>query len=805
MRVSLNWLQQFIHLPEQPQEVGDALTRVGLEVEGIDTYHALPPLEGLFIGKVQEAAAHPDAERLKLTRVKVGPDDVRQIVCGAPNVRSGQHVVVALPGTTLHPFVGAPFKIKKGKIRGQVSEGMICAEDEIGLGPGHDGIMVLPESAPVGSPLSDYLDGYQDVVFEIGLTPNRIDAANHLGVARDLSAWYRRKLCRPERASLPKPDTAYHGPTLSLEAPEACPRYAGLYFPKVIGTESPEWLRRRLAAIGIQARNIWVDVTNYVMHEMGQPLHAFDGRAISGHTVRVRWATEGEPLETLDGVQRKLRSSDLVIANDEVPMALAGIMGGQSSGVQPDTTSIFLESAYFEPTTIRASARHYQLHTDASFRYERGADPYAVPEALERALWILKDAGAIAEAPQWTHAYPQPLAAPLVDFEPAYLERLAGQPMNPEEIREILHYLEFDIQSVEGASWRLSIPTNKPDVTRPADVAEEVLRIYGYDHIHFSESLHYQPGRSGQDALERFRSRLRTYLADQGGLEAAHNSIVNRPRETSGADAYVDLANPLTAELNALRTRLLESGLESLRYNVNRQQKDLLLFELGRTYRRKPGGFEEKERLGLWLTGRFHAHNWHDTEQPADVYHLKAWAERLLAITDPELATTLSAEAFQAEDGWHYGQRLRHPLEGFVITYGKVEASLLEPYDIEQEVFFLEADIEALFRLHQQRSFHYQDIPRFPAIVRDLALEVPEAVPYEDIRHTLEAQAPGILQKMQLFDRYTGAQVTAQHVSYGVRLTFQDPKRTLKDKHVDQVIEKMLQAVKKRHQAIIRS
>jgi phenylalanyl-tRNA synthetase beta chain len=646
MWISLKWLLDFVHLPEAPEQLAEALTQVGLEIEGQETYSSLPPLEGLVVGEVVTTEPHPEADRLTLARVELGDDTPRQIVCGAPNVAAGQKVAVALPGTTLHPTGGEPFKIKKGKIRGQVSEGMICAEDEIGLGTDHEGILVLDPHAPVGAPLAEHLPAYHDELFEIGLTPNRIDAANHLGVARDLSAWFRRKLCRPQKAILPAaPEVPEAGPDLRVEAPEACPRYAGLYFPEVRIVESPAWMRNRLQAIGIKPRNVWVDATNYVMHEMGHPLHAFDAAHIEGGLC-IRKAQPDERLTTLDGQERTLAPGDLLIADGEKPLALAGILGGQDSGIQEQTRAVFLESAYFEPVGIRKSARRHQLSTDAAFRFERGADPQAVPAALGRMLFLLREAGALPQdgSVHYIDRYPKPQPPRRIDFSPSYLDDLAGQDITRQEILEILSFLEIEVDTSGGQPWRLTIPTNKPDVTRPADVAEEILRIYGYNHIQFSETLRFEPGRSTIAPLERFRRRLRAYLCDLGGLEAAHNSIVDaRPAEQP--EAYIRLANPLTAELNAMRPRLLEGGLESIAHNLNRQQYDLLLFELGKVYFREANDWREEEHLGVWLTGSYHRASWHTPERQTDVFHLKAIAENLLTLAGaaPE---TLAQEAF---------------------------------------------------------------------------------------------------------------------------------------------------------------
>ena len=803
MRVSLKWLQQFVHLPDEAASVGDALTRTGLEVEGQESFRNTPDLSNLVIGKVLNVRPHPNADHLHITQVDVGDDTKRQIVCGAPNVDAGQHVVVALPGTTLSPYRDEPIKIKKGKIRGEVSEGMICAEDEIGVGERHEGIMVLPQEAPVGQTLEQYWPIYEDTVFEIGLTPNRVDAANHLGVARDLSAWFRHRLCHPEEAELPPP-SSYRGPAVSLEAPRACPRYAGLYFPKVNIIESPEWMRYRLEAIGITPRNIWVDTTNYVMHELGQPLHAFDADRIGGHKLRIRMAAEGEKLTTLEGTERHLRPADLVIADEARPLALAGILGGKTSGVCLDTDAIFLESAYFDPVGIRKSARHFQLATDAAFRFERGADPQAASTALARALHILRANGAFEGKAQFTDHYPEPLQPLEISFDPAYVDRIAGQAINRSEMKEIMEFLEFGVEIHSHHEWKLRIPTNKPDVTRPADVAEEILRIYGYDNILFSEALHYQPGRGGA-ASEDLRNRLRTYLADRGGLEAGHNSIINgNSAAMATEDHMVRLANPLTAELNALRPRLLENGLESIAFNLNRRQRDLMLFELGRTYHQTTNGYDEHDKLGIWLTGQYNRAHWHSPAQEVDAFHLKGLAQNLLLLCGIHDFDALGQEPFQDEAALQYGLRFRHPDIGPLMHMGKVAPGPLAAHGIEQEVFFLEAFIHRIAQLGHRHKVQQQAISRFPGVVRDLALEVPRWVRYQALRRTLEAQSSDVLQNVRVFDVYQGDQIAEGYVSYALRLTFQDQKGTLKDKQIDKQIEQMVNAVAREHQGIIR-
>ncbi|WP_019946117.1 phenylalanine--tRNA ligase subunit beta [Hymenobacter aerophilus] len=831
MKISYDWLRTLIPTDKPATEIGALLTGSGLEVEGIEELESVPGgLRGLVLGTVLTREKHPDADKLSLTTVDVGDATPRQIVCGAPNVAAGQRVVVALEGAVLHPTGGEPFKIKKSKIRGAASEGMICAEDEIGLGQSHAGIMVLDTDLPNGTPAADYFGLGSDSVFEIGLTPNRADAASHYGVARELRALLRQPCQLPDVSGFQTPAEAAANVKVTLEDPAAAPRYAGLLLENVRVAPSPEWLQKRLRSIGLAPINNVVDVTNFVLHELGQPLHAFDADQIAGNHIRVKRAEAGEKFTTLDGVERTLRAEDLVIADaNGQPLALAGVFGGQTSGVSETTTRVFLESAYFAPAVVRKTSQTHQLKTDASFRFERGTDPNMVPLALKRAALLLQEvAGATVAAPV-VDEYPTPIEPTLVRLRLPRVEKLVGQYIEPARIRQILADLDILIVEVRSEKlevrgenaevsseshlspltsklseeWVLAVPPHKVDVTREADVIEEILRIYGYNNValrpHNSASFLAKFPSPDPEIIRQNVARL---LSGQGFSEIITNSITNsRYFETDDAPSaeLVHLLNFNSAELNVLRPSLLPSGLEVVRHNVNRRQRDLKLYEFGKTYRQLPdGSHQEQNQLVIYLTGNSAAETWQQKSAKSSFHQLAGAVQQVLAalgfaepasrpVEHPYLAGGLTLLAQNQP----------------VAQLGAVSAAVLKRLDVSQPVWFAELDWDGLMRKYKSRLVA-QELPKFPEVRRDLSLVVDRAVSFDQLRQIARRAEKKLLRQVNVFDVYEGDNLGAGKKSYSVSFLLQDATQTLTDQAIDQVMNRLIQQFEQQADAVIR-
>lgn len=810
MKISYDWLRTLIPTDKPAAEIGALLTGSGLEVEGIEELESVPGgLRGLVLGTVLTREKHPDADKLSLTTVDVGDATPRQIVCGAPNVAAGQRVVVALEGAMLYPTGGEPFKIKKSKIRGAASEGMICAEDEIGLGQSHDGIMVLETDLPNGTPAADYFGLGSDSVFEIGLTPNRADAASHYGVARELRALLRQPCHLPDVNGFQSPAEAANNIKVTLEDATAAPRYAGLLLDNVRVAPSPEWLQKRLRSIGLAPINNVVDVTNFVLHELGQPLHAFDADKVAGNHIRVKRAEAGEKFVTLDGMERTLKAEDLVIADaNGQPLALAGVFGGQTSGVSESTTCVFLESAYFAPAVVRKTAQTHQLKTDASFRFERGTDPNMVPLALKRAALLLQEvAGATVAAPVLDE-YPAPIEPTLVRLRLPRVEKLVGQFIAPARIRQILTDLDILIteeltDEAGHEEWMLSVPPHKVDVTREADVIEEILRIYGYNHValrpHNSASF---LARFPNPDPEIIRQNVARLLSGQGFSEIITNSITNsRYFETEDApDAgLVHLLNFNSAELNVLRPSLLPSGLEVVRHNVNRRQRDLKLYEFGKTYRQLPnGGHEEQNQLVIYLTGNTAAETWQQKSAKSSFHQLAGAVQQVLAALGfPEPVSRPVEHPYLAGGLTLLAQN--QP----VAQLGAVSPAVLKRLDVSQPVWFAELDWDGLMRKYKNRLVA-QELPKFPEVRRDLSLVVDRTVSFDQLRQIARRAEKKLLRQVNVFDVYEGDNLGAGKKSYSVSFLLQDATQTLTDQAIDQVMNRLIQQFEQQAGAVIR-
>ncbi|MBC8083028.1 MAG: phenylalanine--tRNA ligase subunit beta [Hymenobacter sp.] len=817
MKISLAWLRTLIPTDLPAAEIGKLLTGSGLEVEGIEALESVPGgLRGVVLGTVLTREKHPDADKLSLTTVDVGDGTPRQIVCGAANVRAGLRVVVALDGAVLHPSQGEPFKIKKSKIRGAVSDGMICAEDEIGLGTSHAGIMELETDLPNGTPAADYFGLGSDSVFEIGLTPNRADAASHYGVARELRALLRQPCHLPDVSGFHAPAEAAQVVSVVLEDTAACPRYAGLLLTNVRVGASPEWLQRRLRSIGLSPVNNVVDVTNFVLHELGQPLHAFDADQIAGGSIRVKRAAAGEKFVTLDGTERTLKGEDLVIADASgAPLALAGVFGGKTSGVSPETSRVFLESAYFGPAVVRKTSQTHQLKTDASFRFERGTDPNMVLTALKRAALLLQEvAGATVAAPI-VDEYPTPIAYTPVRLRLARVEKLVGQFIAPERIRQILTDLDILISSETtngqratdneslSVEWLLSVPPHKVDVTREADVIEEILRIYGYDHValrpHNSASYLASFVKPDPEILRQNTARL---LSGLGFSEIITNSITNSAYFQQPAELKAELVALLnfnSAELDVLRPTMLHSGLEVVRHNVNRRQRDLKLYEFGKTYHRQADGqYQENNKLVIYLTGNTAAETWQQKSEKATYHQLAGAVQQVLA------ALGFAAPTSQPVQHPYLAGGLTLLLQNQpVAQLGAVSAAVLKQLDVAQPVWYAELDWDWLLRKYKN-SLVARELPKFPEVRRDLSLVVDRAVTFDQLQQIARRTEKKLLQAINVFDVYEGDNLGAGKKSYSVSFTLQDTTQTLTDPAIDAVMQRLIQQFETQAGALIR-
>jgi phenylalanyl-tRNA synthetase beta chain len=819
MKISFNWLKQYINLDISPEKTAEFLTDCGLEVESVEKHETVKGgLAGCVIGEVKTKEKHPDADRLSITTVDIGTGALLPIVCGAQNVAAGQKVVVATVGSTIYPVKGEPVTLKKAKIRGAISEGMICAEDEIGLGNSHEGIMVLDTSAKTGMQAKDYFKVEEDHVLEIGLTPNRGDAASHIGVAKDLFAVLNWNLPENKYAlNVPSVDDFIaENDKLKIEVvvedQDACPRYSGVTISGVKVKESPGWLKKRLQSIGLNPINNIVDATNFVLHELGQPLHAFDADKISGNKVIVKKLPEGTKFITLDGVERMLTADDLMICSATEPMCIAGVFGGLHSGVTNETTTIFLESAYFSPATIRKTSKHHLLKTDASFRFERGADPNITVYALQRATLLIKEVAGGTISSDVTDSYPSPIEEKKIAFSFYTCDRLIGKQIDRTSIKRILELLGMEVVSPGQDALLLSVPTNKPDITIEEDIAEEILRIYGCNNIEIPLSVRSSLSYHAKPDTEKIRNVISDLLCGGGFTEIMSNSLTNSellnllPSEKQNA---VELLNPLSPELNILRPSLIFSGLEAIAYNQNRKNADLKLFEFGKTYTSNPTPllkergaaiFKEENHLALFLCGKKQAASWNVQQGSIDFFHLKAFADNVLKRLGVEVEQVSEISSEILSSGLSYESRKKK-----IAELGFVKKTFLKKFDIRQEVFYADFNWNVAIDLSQNTSVRYKEIPKFPEVRRDLALIVDKNVKYELLESLAFQTEKNLLKDVNLFDVYEGDKIESGKKSYALSFILQDENATLTDKEVDKVIQKLIQVYQGKAGAIIRS
>ncbi|HWZ22526.1 MAG TPA: phenylalanine--tRNA ligase subunit beta [Cytophagaceae bacterium] len=803
MKISYNWLKQHIDLTESPEAISAKLTKAGLEVESVEEYESIKGgLKGLVIGQVLTCEKHPGADKLSKTTVDVGNGTILPIVCGAPNVATGQKVVVALVGTTMYPATGEPFKISKAKIRGEVSEGMICAEDEIGLGASHEGIMVLNTSLALGTPAAEYFKIENDFTIEIGLTPNRADAASHLGVARDLKALLKREL-KGEKLKVESLKIEKAGAKIEVvvENKEACPRYAGLTISGITVKESPDWLKNRLKAIGLNPINNVVDVTNYILHDLGQPLHAFDLAKVKGNKVIVKTLPKDTEFITLDGIKRKLSEKDLMICNAEAPMCIAGVFGGLESGVNATTKAIFLESAYFSPDFVRKTSQFHGLKTDASFRFERGTDPNMPVDALLKAAKLIVEIAGGTVSSKVTDIYPEKVKDFKVETSYSYINRLIGKTLEKSLVKDIITGLNITIETEKEDELKLSVPPYKVDVQRPADIVEEVLRIYGYDNIELSDRLSaaYLADFPEKDK-DKIQKLIGSMLAGSGFNEILTNSMT-KPLYADYlgiADKSVEVLNKLSEDLGVMRQSLLFSGLEILNYNINRRQKDLKLFEFGKIYSKEEGKYKEGNCLALFITGSIQSESWNTQTKETDYFYLNSIVHKVLQKLNSGDAQQQKSELTYFSYGVNYIKNNK-----IIASLGKVQEKALKLADIKQPVYYAEFDADALLKAYKN-NIQFQELNKYPEVRRDLSLVLDKNVTFEQIRQFALKQEKKLITDINVFDVYEGKNLGENKKSYSVSFTLQDFEQTLTDKVIDNTMQKLIAGFEKELGAVIR-
>ena len=808
MNISYNWLKEYVDFDLTPEEVSAALTSIGLETDGVEEVQSIKGgLEGLVVGEVLTCEPHPNSDHMHITTVDLGEGEPVQIVCGAANVAAGQKVIVATLGTKLYDG-DQSFTIKKSKLRGVESNGMICAEDEIGVGTSHDGIIVLPQDVVPGTLAKDYYNIKSDYVFEVDITPNRADACSHYGVARDLYAWlvqngYQTSLHRPETSEF-KVDNHDMDIDVVVENTEACPRYAGVAIKNVTVKESPEWLQNKLRLIGVRPVNNIVDITNYILHAYGQPMHCFDADKIKGGKIVVKTCQEGTKFVTLDEVERKLSERDLMICNAEEPMCIAGVFGGLDSGTTEATKDVFLESAYFHPTWVRKTARRHGLSTDSSFRFERGIDPNGTIYALKEAAILVKELAGGEIASDIKDNYPAPVADFAVELSYEYVNSLVGKVIPAETIKSIVTSLEMKIVAETAEGLSLSVPAYRVDVQRPCDVVEDILRIYGYNNVEIPTSLKSSLNVEGEvDKSVKLQNLVSEQLVGCGFNEILNNSLTAASYydglETYKPENLVRVMNPLSNDLNVMRASLLFGGLECIQHNANRKNADLRFFEFGNCYhfnaeKKNPekvlAAYSEELHLGLWLTGKYISNSWAHPDMNSSVYELKVYVLNIFS----RLGVNLGAMVFGNLSDEIYSVAISIHTRGgkLVATFGVLSKKLQKAFDIDNEVYYADINWKELMKAIKGKKVTYTEISKFPAVKRDLALLIDKKVQFAEIEKIAYETDKKLLKSVELFDVYEGKNLEAGKKSYAVSFVLQDENATLNDKQIDKLMQKLI-------------
>lgn len=841
MNISYKWLKEYVDTTKTPQQLSDLLTFSGLEVESVETVETVKGgLEHVVIAQVESCEPHPNSDHLRITKVNVGGERLLDVVCGAPNVAVGQKVVCAMEGTQIWTSETEYYTIKKGKLRGAVSEGMLCAEDELGMGNGHDGIMVLPPDAPVGMPAREYFHVEEDYVITIDILANRSDATSHIGVARDVVAVLNTREHAGVRIQWPKVDeniTVNQHPApaairVTVEEPALCPRYSGLTITGVAVKPSPDWLQNRLSAIGLRPINNVVDITNFVLMEVGQPLHAFDADKIEGGHVVVKCLPQDTPFVTLDGVERRLDSRDLMICNEEEGMCIAGVFGGAKSGVTDCTTNVFLESAYFNPMSIRRTSKRHDLHTDAAFRYERGCDPNITLWAIRRAAGLILELGSGTLCGDIIDLYPQPLPRTEVDVRFHSMLNLVGQPIPLDAIRTALTSLDIEIAEENEGGMKLLIPTCKVDVCRECDIVEEILRIYGYSNVHSDERISSALSYGAKPNALKMKNIVSDYLTDNGFNEIMNNSLTKSAyfEDNPDFDASHSIAilNPLSKELNVMRQTLLYGGLECIARNINYRITDQKLYEFGRAYFRKPEGFNEEllakteapngqkplakvqdrysevQHLSIFITGNIVPENWLSPKTSANFFYLKAYVNNILRRMRIPMRHLQAVKAQQH----YYMEGISYIFmdsKKVLCSMGSLTREMLKNMDIKQSVYYADIDWDVLLRSLPAKEVEYADVPKYPEVRRDLALVIDNDVTFAQIEQVAQQSEKKLLKSVSLFDVYQGNGIPDGCKSYAVSFILQDKGKTLNDKTIEAVMQKLQKAFETQLNAKVRS
>ena len=793
MTISYNWLHDYLPETIEPEKLSRILTSIGLEVESLEKYESIKGgLSGLVIGEVLECIPHPNADKLKLTKVNIGGQEPLQIVCGANNVAAGQKVVVAQTGVTIYPLTGEPLTMRVAKIRGEESHGMICAEDEIGLGTDHAGIIVMPANALIGAPAADYFQPYSDWIYEIGLTPNRMDAMSHWGVAKDVCAWltHHQQETRPKSPfnNAFKTDNTDLIIQVTVENKKDCPRYSGVTLSGVTVKESPKWLKDRLQAIGLRPINNIVDITNYILHETGQPLHAFDAAAITGNKVIVKNLPADTKFLSLDEKVRSLDAEDLMICNTETGMCMAGVFGGLNSGVKATTKNIFLESAFFNPVSIRKTSVRHELRTDAASRFEKGVDISNTVNVLKRAVVMIKEIAGGAITSEIVDLYPDPKPRKEITLKNHYLKKLSGKNYHADKIKRILTALGFEVLKEGQDEIRVAAPYSKPDVIIPADIVEEVLRIDGLDSIEIPSAITISPAVEELGLKESLKDKIANYLVGQGFAEIFTNSITNSKYFDEAVLATtVRMINNLSVELDVLRPSMVETGLEAISYNINRRNTNLQFFEYGKTYFTKEiGNYIEEEHLCLYTTGLDHENAWQAKSRPQDFYRIKGLATAIATLCGlDDIRFSKTDEPGLVLDIKQAKKRLGKIIE--------VSRQQLQHFDIRQQVFILDISFASLLDAVEKNKIRYQEVNKFPVMQRDLALVVARSTSFEAIENTVKKIKLTKLIDMRLFDVFESDKLGTDKKSMAISFTFSDNEKTLTDKEVDGMVAKLVQ------------